>query len=69
MQAVDIGAISQVIIGHDLIGRGKGWYLEGVTIESSQEPGMLHLFPCNRSADSLRLACGNYHIAHDQSLN
>lgn len=53
LPAVDIGQISQVIVGHTLKGRGKGWFCDRVSIQTSSEDTEKELlFPCNRWMDT-----------------
>ena len=43
---IDLGEVDKVVIGHDLTGRGRGWFCELLTIKVAEE--METLFPCNR---------------------
>lgn len=46
LTCMDLGKVTEVTIGHDLTGRGQGWYCESVTIKVAEEEETV--FPCNR---------------------
>ncbi|CAB4019689.1 lipoxygenase homology domain-containing 1-like, partial [Paramuricea clavata] len=47
VEAVDIGKLEMVRIGHDGKGFGAGWYLDEVTVEVPSR-GEIMVFPCHR---------------------
>ncbi|XP_072045883.1 lipoxygenase homology domain-containing protein 1-like [Amphiura filiformis] len=52
IEAIKIGGIKKIIIGHDNKGAfGAGWMLDKVEIESPQAPGKRLYFPCGRWLD------------------
>ena len=46
LTCMDLGRVEKVIIGHDSVGRGQGWFCESVTIKVAEEDETV--FPCNR---------------------
>jgi len=50
-----LGTLRRLIIGHDGIGHGAGWYLEKVIVSEQRGaecvPGKELVFPCNRWLD------------------
>ena len=46
LTCMDLGKVTKVNIGHDLAGRGQGWYCESVTIKVAEEDETV--FPCHR---------------------
>ncbi|XP_013396607.1 lipoxygenase homology domain-containing protein 1 isoform X2 [Lingula anatina] len=51
VEAIGLGKLTKVVIGHDGEGSGAGWYLEKVTIKEGED-GQECVFPCNRWLDS-----------------
>ncbi|XP_046584646.1 LOW QUALITY PROTEIN: lipoxygenase homology domain-containing protein 1-like [Haliotis rubra] len=53
VEAVSLGELEKLIIGHDGIRAGNGWYLEKVVVkESSGVDSRQFFFPCDRWLDS-----------------
>lgn len=48
LEAVDLGKLSKVIIGHDGKGFAAGWYLEKLLIKSAEDSTTQYLFDCDR---------------------
>ena len=46
LTCMDLGKVTKIIIGHDCVGRGQGWFCESVTIKVAEETETV--FPCNR---------------------
>jgi len=44
--SIDLGNIQKVIIGHDNVGRGQGWFCEEVVIKVAEVEDTI--FTCNR---------------------
>ena len=55
MSMTSLGKLQRLIIGHDGVGHGAGWYLEKVTVREQhgdESEGRKELvFPCNRWLD------------------
>ncbi len=47
LEAVDLGPIQKILIGHDGEGSGSGWHLDRVTVTAEGEEGEKE-FPCGR---------------------
>lgn len=43
---IDLGKLQKVTLGHDLVGRGQGWYCEEVVVKVAELEETV--FPCNR---------------------
>ncbi|KAJ1191884.1 hypothetical protein NDU88_001197, partial [Pleurodeles waltl] len=52
IRAIDLGMISKVIVGHNAVGYGAGWYLDHITIQESGLMDTEYWFPCQRWLDS-----------------
>ena len=51
VEAVSLGQLSRLVVGHGETTVGEGWYLADVTVAESDKPsGEQTYFPCNRSA-------------------
>ena len=50
--AVDVGPLRMVIIGHDVRGRGKGWFCERVCVRYSDEAPTQTVFLCAQWLDT-----------------
>lgn len=50
-EAVSLGDLSQVQIGHDSLGHGAGVYIESVTVTDKTVPGVQYVFPCQSWLD------------------
>lgn len=50
LEAVDLGGVDKVIVGHTTVGRGKGWYCERVVVMETDDRQAV--FPCNRWLDT-----------------
>uniref|UniRef100_A0A3Q2GX79 Oxygen-regulated protein 1 n=1 Tax=Equus caballus TaxID=9796 RepID=A0A3Q2GX79_HORSE len=52
IEAVSLGKLKKVLISHNGIGPGNGWFLESIVVKSEEEDGNQEvLFPCNRWLD------------------
>ena len=53
IEAVALGELNEVQIGHDNTGHGGGVYIEGVTVveKDGSNPNIKHVFPCNAWLD------------------
>lgn len=49
VEAVQLGALKRVIVGHDGTGAGFGWFLEKVIIKESPKARFEQVFDCRRS--------------------
>ncbi|XP_066274370.1 lipoxygenase homology domain-containing protein 1-like isoform X2 [Branchiostoma lanceolatum] len=49
VEAVSLGELQKVVIGHDGHGLGSGWHLDNVVVKES--PDTEYTFPCNRWLD------------------
>lgn len=47
IEAVDIGRLERLHIGHDGTGPGSGWYLDEVVVDAPSH-GERYVFPCDR---------------------
>ncbi|XP_046497508.1 oxygen-regulated protein 1 isoform X9 [Equus quagga] len=48
IEAVSLGKLKKVLISHNGIGPGNGWFLESIVVKSEEEDGNQEvLFPCN----------------------
>ncbi|KAK3579121.1 hypothetical protein CHS0354_022141 [Potamilus streckersoni] len=50
LEAVYLGDVEKVVIGHDSKGPGNGWYLEKVVVQQSPDSREV-IFPCNKWLD------------------
>ncbi|XP_070556277.1 uncharacterized protein [Ptychodera flava] len=48
IEAVQLGALQKVTIGHEGEGPGSGWYLDKVVVKESSDATEEHVFPCDR---------------------
>ena len=48
VEAVDLGRLDQVCVGHDGKGPGSGWFLQQVTVRESMEAEEEYVFKCDR---------------------
>lgn len=48
IEAVDLGRLEAVIIGHDGTGPQAAWFLDKVLVKESQTAKTRYLFPCGR---------------------
>ena len=48
LQAVDLGQLKRVTVGHDGTGRGAGWFLEKLIILDPADAEQSTTFECNR---------------------
>ncbi|XP_061166198.1 lipoxygenase homology domain-containing protein 1-like [Saccostrea echinata] len=51
VEAVDLGTLQKVVIGHDSQGEGSGWYLKKVVVMDSIDSVDKFVFPCNHWLD------------------
>ena len=51
LEAVDLGDLTSVVIGHDGKGHGAGWYLDKVVVKVKGGNGGRFVFPCLRWLD------------------
>ncbi|XP_064626993.1 lipoxygenase homology domain-containing protein 1-like isoform X2 [Lineus longissimus] len=51
VEAVDLGGLKRVIIGHDGDGQGNGWFLDKIIIKESSDAVEEAVFPCSRWLD------------------
>ncbi|XP_078677295.1 uncharacterized protein LOC144913960 isoform X2 [Branchiostoma floridae x Branchiostoma belcheri] len=51
VEAVSLGELQKVVIGHDGHGLGSGWHLDKVVIKESPVADKKYTFPCNRWLD------------------
>ncbi|KAK7503970.1 hypothetical protein BaRGS_00004702, partial [Batillaria attramentaria] len=54
VEAVSLGKLTQLLIGHDGTKAGDGWYLESVVVRESKNATWEYIFPCNKWLDSGR---------------
>ena len=48
LEAVDLLSLSKVIVGHDGMEAGEGWFLDQVIIRESPEAKKKYIFRCDR---------------------
>jgi len=48
LEALDVGKVLSITIGHSSIGRGKGWYCAGLLLRVGDNNKNQLLFPCDR---------------------
>ena len=48
MEAVDLGRLETIIVGHDGKGAKSGWTLDKVVIKEAMDAKEKYLFPCGR---------------------
>ena len=53
LNMTSLGELQKLVIGHDGVGHGAGWFLDKVTIRehSSEDLSKEYVFPCNRWLD------------------
>ncbi|XP_055489425.1 lipoxygenase homology domain-containing protein 1-like [Leucoraja erinacea] len=51
LKAVHLGKPQKLVVGHDGLGAGHGWFLEKITIKDSVKGSKGFLFPCHRWLD------------------
>ena len=51
LEAVDLGDLTLVVIGHDGKGHGAGWFLDKITVKVRGGDGGKFTFPCMRWLD------------------
>nr|XP_039257172.1 lipoxygenase homology domain-containing protein 1-like [Styela clava] len=51
IEAVDLGRLVELVIGHDGEGYGAGWYVEKVTVRAGEFAPSEWVFPCNAWLD------------------
>ncbi|CAH1776005.1 unnamed protein product [Owenia fusiformis] len=51
VEAVDLGVIRQVVVGHDVQESGAGWHLDKVVIKESQQSDKEYVFECSNWLD------------------
>ena len=53
LNTTSLGTLQRLLIGHDGIGHGAGWFLDKVTVRerSDQDVGKEYVFPCSRWLD------------------
>ena len=60
MEAVGLGSIKSLLIGHNRDGSGAGWFLEKVLVREGVNADAKLVFPCNKyPITSLLLACAH----------
>lgn len=52
MKAVDLGQLSQVLVEHNNVGYGAGWYLDRIVIHESGKTDGQYAFLCQQWLDS-----------------
>lgn len=52
MRAVDLGQLSQVLVEHNNVGYGAGWYLDRIVIHESGKTDGQYAFLCQQWLDS-----------------
>ena len=58
VEAVSLGRLVRLVVGHEESAAGRGWYLGDVTVAESDKPGSPQTyFPCNRSTGLFFLLC------------
>lgn len=50
-EAVDLGQLQRVVIGHDGIGHGAGWFLEKIVVKEDRVGSEEYIFRCGRWLD------------------
>lgn len=48
IEAVALGKLQKVVVGHDGEEKGQGWYLEKIVIKESKNAKNEFFFPCKR---------------------
>ncbi|XP_021373395.1 lipoxygenase homology domain-containing protein 1-like isoform X2 [Mizuhopecten yessoensis] len=51
VEAVDLGKLTKVVVGHDGENPGSGWYLDNVTVSVSDKPTHKFIFKCEKWLD------------------
>jgi len=53
MDMTSLGALQRLVIGHNGVGHGAGWFLSKVTVRqlSDGDAGKKYVFPCDRWLD------------------
>jgi len=51
MEAVSLGNLTRVIVGHDGVGPGNGWFLDQVVVKEKTKTTTQWCFPCRRSVN------------------
>ncbi len=53
LEAVSLGELRRVVVGHDGRGHGAGWFLDRVVVRQRDgaDTDALHVFSCNRWLD------------------
>ncbi|XP_038664393.1 uncharacterized protein LOC119972132 [Scyliorhinus canicula] len=51
LKAVHLGNLQKLVIGHDGLGAGNGWFLEKVTVTDTEKDSKGFIFPCHRWLD------------------
>jgi len=48
-----LGALQKLVVGHDGVGHGAGWFLDKVTVREciGDQARLEYVFPCNRWLD------------------
>ncbi|RDD41325.1 Lipoxygenase homology domain-containing protein 1 [Trichoplax sp. H2] len=52
IDAVQLGQLIKIKIGHNNLNRGEGWHLDKVVIHEKSKPELEYCFPCQRWLDS-----------------
>jgi hypothetical protein len=52
LQAVDLGNLKSIVIGHNSKGHGAGWFLDKVVVKVKGGDGGRFVFPCFRWLDT-----------------
>lgn len=57
VDAIDLGSVDRLIVGHDGVGRGQGWFCNKITVQRKDWDYEV-VFPCNR----YQFFCVIYHL-------
>ncbi|XP_030838662.1 uncharacterized protein LOC105447429 isoform X2 [Strongylocentrotus purpuratus] len=52
LEAVSLGTVNKIVIGHDSAEQGKGWFLDKVVVKETDGGGPEAVFPCYRWLDA-----------------
>ncbi|XP_041483693.1 uncharacterized protein LOC121430484 isoform X5 [Lytechinus variegatus] len=52
LEAVSLGTVNKIVIGHDTAEQGKGWFLDKVVVKETDGGGPEAVFPCYRWLDA-----------------
>lgn len=62
LKTLSVGKIISLTVGHDMIGRGNGWYCDKVVIIDNQTTDKAMIFPCHRCDFETLVTCSGSKI-------